>query len=238
METESRKEQILAAVVEEYTKTGFPVGSDAIAEKYVSASPATIRAEMAELEEEGFLHQPHISAGRVPTDQGFRYFVNQLMREKPLSLNQQKDLELQLLESRAQYARLARTTAKLLSGFSKTFAIAGFLEDENFYESGIKEFLTSSEFTELDQIAQAAEILDYLDEWLDEIVPKKLEQGTQIFIGEENPISQLRDYSMIISDFGLPDGRKGYIAIVGPKRMRYDKNIPLVEFVRGLLGKN
>lgn len=233
---DDRKQQILLAVVEEYTKTALPAGSDIIAEEYVDASPATIRAEMAELEKEGYLYQPHISSGRIPTDKGFRFYVDKLMDQKPLSIKEQKRLELELLKAKAQYNRLARTTAKLLSQLSETFAITGLLESDDYYESGIKEFLTSGEFTQLDQISQAAEILDYLDEWMDEIVIKNLNHNTKIYIGQENPISKLRDYSMIISKINLPDGQAGYIALIGPKRMKYNRNISLVEYVRRLLG--
>jgi len=233
---EERKRKILSAVVEEYTKTALPAGSDIIAEEYVDASPATIRAEMAELEKEGYLYQPHISAGRIPTDKGFRFYVDQLMRNKPLSIKEQKQLKLELLQEKAQYNRLARTTAKLLSQLAKTLAVAGTVGDENIRcESGIKEFLISSEFTELDQVAQAAEILDYLDEWMDRIVIQNLDKQTKIYIGKENPISKLHDYSMIISKYDLPDGKQWYMVLVGPKRMRYGRNLSLVECIRKLL---
>lgn len=234
---DQRKREILAAVVEEYTKTALPAGSDIIAEEYVDASPATIRAEMAELEGEGYLYQPHTSAGRIPTDKGFRFYVDELMGEKPLSIKEQKQLELELLQSKAQYSRLARTTAKLLSQLSNTFTITGLVDsEENRCESGIKEFLTSPDFTELDQVAQAAEILDYLDEWMDGIVTQNLNKPTTIYIGKENPVSKLHNYSMIISKYDLPDGKQGYIALVGPKRMEYNRNLSLVECVRRLLG--
>lgn len=230
-----RQQQILLAVVEEYTATAMPAGSDIIAEKYVDASPATIRAEMAELENEGYLFQPHTSAGRVPTDKGFRFYVDKLMEEKPLSIKDQKRLQLELLESKAQYNRLARTTAKLLSNFSKTFAVAGVSGEETHSESGIKEFFSNPEFTEIDQVAQAAEILDYLDEWIDKVITQNLDESVKIYIGKENPVSKLHDYSMIISKCNLADGRQGYIAIVGPKRMEYGRNVSLVECVRKLL---
>jgi len=232
---DERKQQILSAVIEEYSATGLPVGSDVISENYVDASSATIRAEMSDLEREEYLFQPHISAGRVPTDKGFRFYVDKLMKEKPLSEKEQKELQLELLEAKAQHARLARTTAKLLSNFAKSFAITGLLNEGDHFESGIKEFLASSDFTQLDQVVQAAEILDYLDEWVDKVIAQSIDGGAKIYIGKENPILKLHGYSMIISKYDLPDGKQGYIAIVGPKRMKYGRNLSLIEYVKKLL---
>jgi len=78
-----RQEKILSAVIEEYTQTAIPVGSSILAQKYkFKVSPATIRNDMTALEEDGYLYQPHISAGRIPTDKGYRYFVEEVMKDK------------------------------------------------------------------------------------------------------------------------------------------------------------
>ena len=93
-----RQEKILECVIEEYTSTALPIGSKILVEKYkIKASPATIRNEMAELEEEGYLYQPHISAGRIPTDKGYRYFVEELMKDRELSKREQIKLQEELL---------------------------------------------------------------------------------------------------------------------------------------------
>src|SRR3989344_410354 len=88
-----RKQKILAAIVKEYSETANPVGSKEIMDRYnLKVSSATIRSEMAELEKEGYISQPHKPAGRVPTDKGYRYFVNQLMRRFELSEKERKML--------------------------------------------------------------------------------------------------------------------------------------------------
>jgi len=230
-----RQQTILSAVVQEYTKTAMPVGSDIISEEYIDLSPATVRAEMNELEKTGYLYQPHASAGRIPTDKGFRFFVNEVMEDRPLSKKEIKELNLELLKAKTQLSRLSRTTAKLLSNFTKTFSVAGFLNEGDCCEAGIKEFFNNPEFTEMDQVVQAAEILDYLDEWMDKIMLQNPENPVQIYIGKENPISKLQDYSMIVSKYSLPDGRQGYIAVVGPKGMQYDRNISFIEHITKLL---
>ena len=114
-----RQEKILASIIEEYTQTASAVGSKILVDKYeVKASPATIRNDMVQLEKDGYLHQPHISAGRIPTDRGYRYFVEELMKDKELTKKEQIRLQEELLKLKAQNTRLSRTTAKLLSGIS------------------------------------------------------------------------------------------------------------------------
>ncbi len=83
---EKRQQKILKAVISEYNKTAQPVSSQVLCEKYFfSLSPATIRWGMLELTEQAYLRQPHISAGRIPTDKGYRLFVEELMEERSLS---------------------------------------------------------------------------------------------------------------------------------------------------------
>ncbi|HOX10891.1 MAG TPA: hypothetical protein PK333_02785, partial [Candidatus Moranbacteria bacterium] len=90
----TRQEKILSTVIEEYTKTAVPVGSQILANKYhFKVSPATLRNDMMALEKEGFLYQPHVSAGRIPTDKGYRYFVEEIMKDKELSKDEQHKLQ-------------------------------------------------------------------------------------------------------------------------------------------------
>ncbi|MCZ0858005.1 heat-inducible transcriptional repressor HrcA [Actinomyces israelii] len=83
---DDRRLRVLSAIVTDYVRTREPVGSRALAERYrLGVSPATIRNDMAALEDEGYIHQPHTSAGRVPTEKGYRLFVDEVARVKPLS---------------------------------------------------------------------------------------------------------------------------------------------------------
>jgi heat-inducible transcription repressor hrcA len=83
---DDRRLKVLSAIVTDYVRTREPVGSRALVERYrLGVSPATIRNDMAALEDEGYIHQPHTSAGRVPTEKGYRLFVDEVARVKPLS---------------------------------------------------------------------------------------------------------------------------------------------------------
>ncbi len=229
-----RQQEILAAVIEEYTNSAVPVGSKILVEKYkFEMSPATMRSDMAKLENEGYLHQPHISAGRIPTDKGYKFFVEEIMGDQELSLSEQKRLQAELLKLKAQHQRLSRTTAKLLSSLSGNLAISTIEKD--FADFGIRELLDKPEFQEIDEFCKVAEALDYIDENVDSILANVKENETRIFIGKDNPIKGISNCSMIVSPYKTKAGEKGVLAIIGPKRMRYAKNKSLVDYVKKLL---
>jgi len=230
----ARQQKILSALIEEYTNSAVPVGSDLLAEKYLrDISPATIRNDMTKLEKEGYLHQPHISSGRIPTDKGYKYFVEEIMKDQELSLADQKKLQAELLKLKAQHNRLSRTTAKLLSSFTGSFAINRLEKD--FSEFGIRELLDNPEFKEVDEFCKVAEALDYIDENIDTILKSVKLGETKIFIGKENPIKEISNCSMVVSPYRTKKGEKGVLAIIGPKRMRYAKNKSLMNYMKKLL---
>lgn len=111
-----RQQSILVLVIREYVETAKPVGSKVLAEKYgLDYSPATIRAELARLEDLGYLTHPHTSAGRVPTDSGYRYFVQRLMGEVELPINEQRMIAHQFHQSRLDLAQWMQLAASVLA---------------------------------------------------------------------------------------------------------------------------
>ena len=235
---QSRQELILSLVVKEYVDSAIPVSSSLLVGKYdFDLSPATIRAEMMELENEGYLYQPHTSAGRIPTDKGFRYFVDVLMQEKELTKRERNSLQVELLKLKAQNKMLARTTAKLLSIMSGNLAVSRVVDSDDFYKSGIQKLLSQPEFSNLDSVSKIAEVIDYLDESLDGL-SKELRNKSEIevFIGKENPINNADECSMVVSKYNLKNGEEGLFAIIGPKRMKYSRNVSLIDYLKKLLG--
>ena len=119
----SRRLEILRAIVDEYVATQEPVGSKSIADHHgLGISPATIRNEMAILEEEGLITQPHTSAGRIPTDRGYRVFVDKLATVKPLSAAERRAIET-FLEGSNDLEELLKRSAKLLADITKQVAV-------------------------------------------------------------------------------------------------------------------
>ena len=200
--------------------------AERLPEQDIMAANATIRTEMVELESEGYLYQPHTSAGRIPTDKGFRYFVDVLMEDKELSLREQRSLQIETLKLRAQNKMIARTTAKLLSAMSGNLAVSGVIDSDDFYKAGIQKLLSQPEFNDLDSVSKIAEVVDYLDESLEELSGElKNKSEIEIYIGEENPICNADECSMVVSKYNFKNGEECLLAIIGAKRMKYSRNV-------------
>lgn len=123
MTTSNRRLEILRAIVDEYVSTQEPVGSKAIADRHeLGVSPATIRNEMALLEEEGLITAPHTSAGRIPTDRGYRVFVDKLAEVKPLSAPERRAIE-SFLEGALDLDDVVMRTVRLLADVTKQVAV-------------------------------------------------------------------------------------------------------------------
>lgn len=119
-----RKQQILRALVEEYIHTATPVASDTLVRKYgLRFSSATVRNELAGLEESNLIHQPHTSAGRIPTDLGYRYFVEHLMQESALSLDEQRLIRHQFYQVQDQLDQWVRLTASVMARLLHSAAV-------------------------------------------------------------------------------------------------------------------
>ncbi|MDQ5976716.1 MAG: HrcA protein [Patescibacteria group bacterium] len=234
----TRQRQILSAVVELYTQTALPVGSQVLLERFqFPVSSATLRNDMVALEEAGYLYQPHVSAGRIPTDAGYRFYVEEMMGDEDLSREDQRRLQKELLMMKAKQARLGRSTTKLLSALSGNLAVSGLIDKDEFYDFGMKELMEKPEFQEIDELCRLVETLDSLDERLDTIFAKLGNGETQIFIGDENPIKGISNCSMVVAPYQSSEGQ-GILAIIGPKRMDYAKNKSLIEYMKKLLGSS
>jgi len=234
----TRQRQILSAVVELYTKTALPVGSQVLLERFqFPVSSATLRNDMVALEEAGYLYQPHVSAGRIPTDAGYRFYVEEMMGDEDLSREDQRRLQKELLMMKAKQARLGRSTTKLLSALSGNLAVSGLIDKDEFYDFGMKELMEKPEFQEIDELCRLVETLDSLDERIDAIFAKLQDGETQIFIGDENPIKGISNCSMVVAPYQSSEGQ-GILAIIGPKRMDYAKNKSLIEYMKKLLGSS
>lgn len=218
-----RQEKILAAIVEQYAEVASPVGSSLLA-KVFNVSSATIRAEMAELERLGLITQPHTSAGRVPTDQGYRFYVNNLASQGSS------------MERRAERALTARVTGGGLPERTIRNAVDTLVElthnlglatiGNQLYMSGLSNLFGQPEFIGGNQVQQIARLLDNLEPWLREAAPN---EPLSVYIGHENPIGRSAGASLIISRFRSPFSDRSYIGVLGPTRQQYRDVMGLVE---------
>ncbi|MBQ8167649.1 MAG: heat-inducible transcription repressor HrcA [Lachnospiraceae bacterium] len=321
MELDERKKKILKAVIANYLETGEPVGSRTIS-KYtdLDLSSATIRNEMADLEELGYIYSPHPSAGRVPTDKGYRFYVDNLMEEKEeieevksTLLERVDRMELMLkqvakvLAYNTNYATMVtapnyRKTVKFIqlsqvdldnllavivvegniiknqmipvnvpldnedvlkfNILLNTFLQGAALEDINLemiqamkkqageydvilehifqgiveaiHEANELEIYTSGatnilKYPEIGDISKTSELLEAfenkneLTNLLEKTVNNDGEEGIQVYIGDETPVQNMKDCSLVTATYKMPEGATGTIGIIGPKRMDYKK---------------
>lgn len=338
MELDDRKVRILKAIVSNYLETGEPVGSRTISKLAdMNVSSATIRNEMADLEEMGYICQPHASAGRIPTDAGYRFYVDSIMADKDaMQIGIQEDREnllqrvdklekllkqvAKVLAANTQYATLVtmpqyNNTVKFiqLSQVDETTLLAVIMVDGNIVKNklikttyslkneeilkfnillntflqgaalsdinleliqtmkvqageyaeiletifqGIMEAIHEADdlkvytsgatnvlkYPELANTASAEKLLGTLEDIEDkEEFAKHVEDviqqddDIQILIGKENSDENLKDCSLVTATYKMPEGAKGTIGIIGPKRMDYKKVVTMLKDLTGEL---
>lgn len=222
-----RQEQILSAIIEQYAEVASPVGSNLLAKAF-HVSSATIRAEMAELERGGYIAQPHTSAGRVPTDKGYRLYVNRLqdVNVTPRELQPAYRGE-RALSARVQSGGLPEQTIRsavdTLVELTHNLGLATI--GNQLYMSGLSNLFGQPEFIQAGQVQAVASLLDNLEPWLREAAPN---QPLSVYIGRENPIGRAAGCSLVISRFRSPFSDRSYIGTLGPTRQSYKEVMTLV----------
>lgn len=230
---ELRHQKILAAIVKEYSDTANPVGSKEIVGKYnLNVSSATIRNDMVQLEKEGYIMQPHKSAGRIPTDKGYRFFVNELMRRFELSEKERKMLRQEIGRLKEVHEQLGRSISNLLSQVSGQAAFA-LLPNET-SATGLSQIIGEPEFADAKTMKQVAQLMENIDQTANKLV-KKSEITAEAIIGGESPVPVPKNLSLVVSNVRMKDGKRGVIGIVGPKRMSYAKNLSIIEYLAKLI---
>lgn len=219
-----RQRLILHSIIEQYAEVASPVGSSLLA-KVFGVSSATIRAEMAELERLGLITQPHTSAGRIPTDAGYRMYVNNLTENSNQNLPARRAEK--ALAARVQGGgvpeRTIRNAVDTLVELTHNLGIATI--GNQLYMSGLSNLFGQPEFIGGSQARQVAELLDNLEPWLREAAPN---QPLSVYIGRENPIGRSAGASLIISRFRSPFSDRSYIGVLGPTRQQYRDVMSLV----------
>lgn len=219
-----RQQQILSAIVEQYAEVASPVGSSLLA-KVFNVSSATIRSEMAELERLGFIAQPHTSAGRVPTDKGYRHYVNNMAEtaETPAERRGERALAARVTGGGLP-ERTIRNAVDTLVELTHNLGLATI--GDQLYMAGLSNLFGQPEFIGGAQVQQVARLLDNLEPWLREAAPN---EPLSVYIGSENPIGRSAQCSLIISRFRSPYSDRSYIGILGPTRQSYRDVMGLVE---------
>ncbi|MBQ9683988.1 transcriptional regulator [Candidatus Saccharibacteria bacterium] len=230
-----RQREILYAIIEEYAELATPVGSVTLA-KLFDCSSATIRSEMVKLEAMGYITQPHTSAGRVPTDAGYRLYVNSLQEkidheddaDSGHHINIEKeDRPTRALATRIQAQTRAdyaiRTAVDSLVNLTGNLGLATI--GDQIYISGFGNLFSQPEFLQAAQVQAVGTLLDNIKPWLLEVQPN---EAINVYIGTENPIGKASNVSLIISRFRSPYSDRSYIGVLGPTRQSYKRVMSLV----------
>lgn len=229
-ELNRRQREVLEIIVRHYVETAEPVGSRYISHK-LGLSSATIRNVMSDLEDSGYIMQPHTSAGRSPTDKGYRYYIESLMHVK--NVNEQIGHSV-----RDQYGPAARSiedvlerTSHMISNVTNYVGLTLFSQYDKLYLDGTSHIIEQPEFHDLKKLYVLLRCLEQKSELLNILKNDFESDYVTITIGKENVSNSLTDCSIVTKGYRVKGKTSGRLGVIGPKRMMYEKVIPMVEFM-------
>ena len=232
-----RRQEVLRAIVQHFIHTAEPVGSETILVSYkFSVSPATIRNDMAQLEKEGLIFQPHTSAGRIPTDLGYRLFIDEMA-----DFNAARIEALQTLNKvRKEYVvhkvkEKIYDAVELIARSTENVSFATLPDNQRTFYLGLANVLRQPEFLEdTVRASQVIEVLEKSDNFLNLLNDLSIDDSVKIFIGKENILQQIQSCSLMVTRYSI-GGFKGYLGVLGPTRMNYPFNTAIIQEVKNLL---
>jgi len=224
---DNRQGQLLAHLIEEYVATSEPVGSKLLAEKYhMQVSPATIRNDMAALEDEDYITQPHISAGRVPTEKAYRYWIE---HAETVALEKRESALYEREMDNHAFVDSIKSMSKILAEHADNAVVVAFSPYE-FYYTGLSSLFAQPEFSDHVYTISLASVIDHLDETLGKLAQKM--SGHAVLLGKDNPFDRMCGFVGTSLTF---DNQSGCIGILGPMRMHYPMNMVRMQFISELM---
>lgn len=231
----SRQTQILKALIDEYIETAEPVGSEALDKKYnLGVSPATIRNEMSTLTRLGYLRQPHTSAGRIPAPQAMKFYIDQLMEEKQMSLSDEVKAKEDVWDSRADLDDLMEEATKALSEHTKTLAVSA-MDNGKVWYAGYSNVFDNPEFANVQDCANLFSFLEEVQK-IQELFFERSQGASpiEVLFGEELGWPQLSPVGVVTTHFTVR-GKTGAIGVIGPIRLSYPTVIPTLRYFKNLI---
>lgn len=232
----SRRKSVLNSAINRYIKDALPVASDDIAREF-DLSPATIRNIFSELDQSGYLKHPYTSGGRVPTDKGYRYYVDFLIQLMEL-MDEEKQCILK--DCKRKMRRLddaLENTSEVISEITHYAGIVSFLEwqDKMFYK-GISRIIDQPEFKHVEKIRLLIDLIEDKKRLL-EIINRDFSGKVKVYIGSELGFPEMENCSLVVSSFKMKNQPSGRLAVLGPMRMEYNHIIPTMEYISEVLSQ-
>lgn len=231
----ARQAQILKSLIDEYIDTAEPVGSEVIEKKYnLGVSPATIRNEMVSLTKQGFLRQPHTSAGRIPSPRAMKFYVGQLMEEKQMSLAEEVKAKEEVWDVRNDLDKLLKEATHSLAERTKNLAVTA-LEDGRVWHSGYSNIFANPEFADLGVCTSLFSLLEEVKRLHQMFFEREqVSDPIDLFFGEEMGWSELSPIGVVSAHFKIR-GENGALGVIGPIRLSYPTVIPVLKYFRNLI---
>lgn len=229
-DTKKRREDVLALIVAKYVETAEPVGSRFVAQR-LGLSSATIRNVMADLEDMGLVTHPHTSAGRIPTDKGYRYYIESLLRLRDLNEHTAKSIKEEYNKLVRSSDELLERTAHFVSELTNYIGLTSFDDYHKLYLDGTSHIIEQPEFKDIKRLYTVLKCLENKDQMLSLLGHDAESDRLTVYIGKESGTGYLADCSIVTRGYKVKDKVRGRVGVIGPKRMLYERVIPAVEFL-------
>ncbi|MFH0819521.1 MAG: hypothetical protein V1892_00650 [bacterium] len=223
-----RHQKILKEIVRSYVRSAQPIGSEFLIRKLGgNLSSATVRNEMAKLEDGGYIYQPHTSAGRIPTEKGYQFYLDNFLSEKDLSAEFEKSIR--RIESAKNKEEVYKNVAKSAAQLSGQTIVISFSKNNTYY-TGVFNLFSQPEFSEFDLVRNFSRMIDNLDEIIAKLY-NQLGSQIEISIGHTNP------FSPYLASILTMANNKTLLGLIGPMRMDYERNLALVKCFKNYVEK-
>ncbi len=232
----SRKKAVLHTAINRYIKNALPVASDEIAQEF-DLSSATIRSIFVDLEEAGFLKHPYTSGGRIPTDKGYRYYLDYLFQQIDLLVEEKERIVKECKKKIGRLDEALENTSEVISEITHYAGIVSFLEwQDKFFYKGISHILDQPEFKDVSRIRLLIKMVEEKQQLL-KIINRDFTGKVKVYIGSELGFPEMENYSLIVSSYKINNRTSGRLAVLGPMRMEYSHIIPAMEYISDVLSQ-
>lgn len=231
----ARQAQILKALIDEYIKSALPIGSEVLEKKYnLGISSATVRNEMVALIKMGYLKQPHTSAGRIPTPKAMKFYVDQLMEERSMSLADEVKTKEEVWDVRGDIGRLMEEATNALAARTKSLSVSA-LDDGRTWHAGLANVFDNPEFADLNICASVFSFLEEaraLQEFFFQRVAGP--SPVEVLFGEELGWPEFEPVGIVTTHFNIK-GHHGALGVIGPTRLPYPTVVPILRYFGNLI---
>lgn len=221
---EKRQEKLLKLVVEHYLQTAEPVGSGFLAElEDLNLSGATIRNELRDLEDNGYLTHPHTSAGRIPTELGYKYYIKNIMKAVQPKRKVQEKIQ-EFFNEESDEDRRFKNIGKQVAEYMNNTVIVS-LDKDSLYYTGLANLFSQAEFKDYKHALNMSAVLDECEDKIVDLYNTVQENEAKVLVGSDNPLGD------VCGTVAIRVGPRALFVVIGPMRMNYGQAIGLLNYI-------